>query len=398
MIKRGVVVNMGPGHYFLGAEEKNALCKAIDNKNVSRYRQDDLSNVDKFEKKTSDLLNVKYTLGMNSCTSALFTGIKYSGINPGDEVIVPGYTFVATIAAVVLNGAIPVFANVDESFSIDPEDIEKRITSKTKAIIAVHMLGNPCDMNKLSYLCKKYNLILIEDVAQALGGSYENQMLGSFGLFGAFSLNCFKIITAGDGGFLTTNNDELYHKVFSFHDHGFYESNNRVITENSCFGLNLRMHELTGCVAYEQLNKIDFILRELRKRKRIFKECLGENSKFVYRKLNDINGDCGNVTVITFDNINLSNKFCDYFKTKNMAQSSKHCYSSMVPILKKEILDYNYNYSYMKNTEDLLSRSVILSAGMTDDYIGSTIGYSMSDSESQIINKADEIRKYIEKM
>ena len=212
---------MGPGYYYIGEEEKNAVCSAIERKELSRYLHSGLSYVDKFEKQVCQHLEIKHCLGMNSCTSALYSGIKFSGIEPGDEVLVAGYTFVATIAAIVLNGAVPVFTNIDSSFSIDPKDIEKRITTKTKAIIAVHMLGNPCDMGNLYKLCQKYDLILIEDVAQAFGGTYHGKSLGTIGLFGAFSLNGFKIITAGDGGFLITNNDKLYQKVFAFHDHGF---------------------------------------------------------------------------------------------------------------------------------------------------------------------------------
>lgn len=386
---------MGPGSYYLGEEEKESLCLAIENKEISRYMNNKYSCVDKFEQKVCEVLDSKYCLGMNSCTSALYTGIKFSGINPGDEVIVPSYTFVATVAAVVLNGAIPIFANIDESFCIDVNDAAKKITKKTKAIIAVHMLGNPCNMDELTNLCEKNNLLLIEDVAQAFGGSYKKQMLGTFGLFGAFSLNCFKIITAGDGGFFTTSDDNLYHKVFAFHDHGFYESNNRIITENSIFGLNLRMHELTGCVAFEQIKKGENILQSLRHLKRIFKETLGTNTKFKYRTINDINGECSNVTILTFENEILTQKFCKHFNTQSMIQSKKHCYDSMIPILKKELSDYTFDKVQMKKTDELLSKSVIISTGMSDSYIGADIGYNVKDSEETVVKKAEEIQKYI---
>lgn len=386
---------MGPGAYYLGNDELNNLRIALENRELSRYNSQRMSFVDAFEHEVSSLFEIDYVLGMNSCTSALYSGIKALHLNKGDEVIVPCFTFVATIAAVVLNGLVPVFANIDESLSIDPKDIESRITNKTKAIIAVHMLGNPCNMESITILCQKHNLMLIEDFAQAFGGSYQKKRVGTFGIFGASSLNMFKIITAGDGGVFLTNDEKLYNGVFSFHDHGFYESNNRIITEDSVFGLNLRMHELTGCVAFGQIRKLELILSNLRNTKSIFKSVLGDSSKYRYRTINDPEGDCAQVVVLEFESVKLADEFCKQNHTKTLFSSQKHCYPAMIQILKKEIDRYPYSTEYLQKSGDILQRSIVLSIGMKDSYIGSDIGTSIQKSDIDIVKDAEIIKRQI---
>ena len=158
------------------------------------------------------------------------------------------------------------------------------------------------------------------------------------------------------------------------------------------------MHELTGCVAFEQIKKSEDILLRLRSNKKLFKEVIGESSKFKYRKLNDVEGDCGNVTVITFEDKEMTRKFCKEFETQDMGQSKKHCYFSMIPILEREIPSYTFDIESMAITNDLLSRSVILSSGMSDRYIGSSVGYTALESEDRIIKKAEAIKRFIKRI
>lgn len=386
---------MGPGAYLLGDEELQILKTAIEKRELSRYNLTHKSYVDLFEQEIKDTFSIDYALGMNSCTSALYSGIRALHLEKGSEILVPSFTFVATIAAVVLNGLVPVFVNIDESLSIKPDDIESHITPRTKGVIAVHMLGNSCNMSAITTECKKHGLLLIEDFAQSFGGSYRGKKVGTFGTFGASSLNIYKIITSGDGGVFLTNDKGLYNEVFSFHDHGFYESNNRVITENSIFGLNLRMHELTGCIAYAQIGKLTDILSKMRNTKQIFKNVLGESSKYKYRIINDEEGDCAQVVVLEFENTKIADAFCEKNHTQTLFSSHKHCYPAMLRILKKELGDYPYSTDYLQSSGDILKRSVVLSIGMRDSYIGSDVGTFFTESESEIIRDAEQLRNQI---
>ena len=193
---------MGPGWYLIDEQEKKEVLSVFESNEFSRYRFTDeidgknCSKVQQFEQAFSAYNSSKYVIGMNSCTSAIYTAILALGLKPGDEIIVPGYTFIASIAPILFAGCIPILTEIDESLTIDPNDIECKISIKTKAIIAVHMLGVPCDMDNIMKIATKYKLHVIEDVAQANGASFQNKKLGSIGDFGTFSLNGFKIITA----------------------------------------------------------------------------------------------------------------------------------------------------------------------------------------------------------
>jgi dTDP-4-amino-4,6-dideoxygalactose transaminase len=142
------------------------------------------------------------------------------GLQPGDEVLVPGYTFIASMSAVIAVGGIPILTEIDESLTMDPADAERKIGPKTRAILPVHMLGNPCDMERILALAEKYRLAVIEDCCQALGAGYRGKRLGTWGRLGAFSLNSYKVINSGEGGLLVTSDRELYERAFAFHDQG----------------------------------------------------------------------------------------------------------------------------------------------------------------------------------
>ncbi len=141
-------------------------------------------------------------------------------IGAGDEVIVPGYTFIASISSIVVANAIPVLAEIDDSLTIDPTRIEELITPRTRCVIPVHMLGNPCDMDAILAIAKKHKLFVLEDCCQSVGGSYKGKMTGSMGDIGAYSLNVHKTISCGDGGMVATNSEELYERAFGYHDQG----------------------------------------------------------------------------------------------------------------------------------------------------------------------------------
>jgi len=174
---------MFPGGMEIGEEEKKAVLEVLDHKYLFRYYgpEEFPSRVKMLEEEFAQKIETKHALAVNSCTSALITSLIAVGVGPGDEVIIPGYTFFASCAAVIAAKAIPVIAEIDESLTLDPEDLKKKITSQTKAIIPVHMRGAPCQMDKIMKIAKAHDLKVVEDTAQACGGSFEEKHLGSFG-------------------------------------------------------------------------------------------------------------------------------------------------------------------------------------------------------------------------
>ena len=198
----------GPGSYVLGAEERKEVLDVLDGGNLFRYGTPGVdgfqAKVVTFENEMAERLGHKHVVATSSGTGSLMCCLAALGIGMGDEVIVPGYTFIASIATIAMMNAIPVLAEIDESLTIDPTKIEALITPKTKAIMPVHMLGNPCDMDPIMEIAKKHNLYVIEDCCQAVGAAYHGKRVGTIGDMGAYSLNVFKTITTGDGGFVGT--------------------------------------------------------------------------------------------------------------------------------------------------------------------------------------------------
>src|SRR5512133_1332700 len=174
---------MYPGGLEIGEEEKRQVLEALDRKYLFRYYgpEEYPSKVREFEEAFAERMGAKHCLAVNSCTSALISALVACGVGPGDEVVVSGYTFFASCAAIVAAKAVPVIVEVDETLTMDPADVEKKITPATKGIVAVHMRGVPCDMDAIMSIAKKHNLIVVEDCAQAVGGTYKGKYLGTIG-------------------------------------------------------------------------------------------------------------------------------------------------------------------------------------------------------------------------
>ncbi len=290
-------IPMYPGGLEIGEEEKAQVLEVLDRKYLFRYYgpADCPSKVNEFEKQFAEKMGAKHCLAVTNCTSALIDALVAVGVGPGDEVIVNGYTFFASCAAIVAAKAVPVICEIDDSLTLDPVDLEAKITPHTKAIIAVHMRGVPCDMDAIVGIAKKHNLKLIEDVAQACGGSYKGKMLGTFGDVGCFSFQYHKIITAGEGGACVTNDSAIYDRLMGYHDAAacwrpdrFGEERYR--GELFC-GVNYRMSELTGAVMLAQLGKLDRLVAEMRANKKRIKGQLSDLPGITFRRLNDADGD-----------------------------------------------------------------------------------------------------------
>lgn len=292
-------IPMYPGGLEIGEEEKRQVLEVLDRKYLFRYYGPEKypSKVRELEVAFAEKVGAKYALAVNSCTSALITALVACGIGPGDEVIVSGYTFFASCAAVVAAKAIPVIAEVDETLTIDPSDIEKKITPSTKAIIVVHMRGVPCDMDRIMPIANKHNLKVIEDVAQAMGGKYKGRYLGTFGDCGCYSFQYHKIITAGEGGMVVTNDPRIYDRCMGYHDTAACWRPDRYADERYegelfC-GVNYRMSELTGAVMLAQLGKLDSLLSSMRRNQKRIIDQIKNTKGIKVRPVNDPEGDTG---------------------------------------------------------------------------------------------------------
>ena len=262
-----------------------------------RYYNPRPSKVAASEKALADLTGVKHCLAVNSCTSALVAAYKALGIGAGDEVIVPAYTFFASAATVVAANAIPVIAEVDDSLCLDPSAIEKAITKRTKAIVPVHMRGAPAQMDAILDLAKRKGIPVVEDVAQAGGGSFQGRRLGSLGTLGCFSFDYYKVQASGEGGFVTTNDAWLYTRAQSWHDTAACWRPDRYAHEGKAgelfCGENYRMSELQGAVALAQIRKTDTMLAGYRRAHRRIKESIAAAPGLSFRRVPDVAGDTG---------------------------------------------------------------------------------------------------------
>lgn len=389
----------GPGAYLFDEVERNQVLDVLEEGYLSRYGSEAnpafKGKVLEFEKQLSQFMDSNYTIAVNSGTSALMASLFALGIGPGDEVIVPGYTFIATMSAVVVFGAIPVLTEIDDSLTIDPEDIRKKISEKTKAIIPVHMIGNPCNMDSIMEISREFGIPVLEDAAQAVGASYKGKRVGSIGDIGAFSLNIYKVINTGDGGALVTNNKALYEKAFGFHDQGHRPLRmGAEIGTRDMIGINMRMNELSGAFALGQFSKLSSILELLKEKKTLFKKALSE-AKLPHMKFRRINdpGECHTLCTLIFDTPRYAKKIADRINAQTMDKSGWHVYNNM-----ENILEYfrkkGYSETFKKHclpvTDDILSRSVNLSVGVVDKGIGANFGINILADDEEILKTAEK--------
>ena len=318
-------IHMFPGGMEIGEEERREIMEVLDHKYLFRYYgpEDFPSKVRQLEVEFAELIGTKYALAVNSCTSALISSLVAVGVGPGDEVIVPGYTFFASAAAIIAAKAIPIIAEVDDSLTLDPADFEAKITEKTKAVIPVHMRGAPCDMERVMGIARKHGLRVIEDVAQACGGTYRGARLGSFGDCNAFSLQYHKIITSGEGGIVVTNDEMLYDRAQAYHDTAACWRPDRFGLpryEGEVFpGVNFRMSELAGAVALAQIRKLDGLLAGMRRNKKRIKDGISDLRGITFRRLNDAEGDTAIALIFYLPDKAITARFAEALQAEGVA-------------------------------------------------------------------------------
>lgn len=255
-----------PGFELIGDAEREHVNQVLDTGIFFRYEfaneRKGVNKVRDFELEFAKFIGTRYAHAVTSGTSALKVALVALGVKPGDEVITQGFTFIATFEAIIECGAIPVPAEIDDTLNMDPSDLEKKITPRTKVIVPVHMLGSPARMAEIKAVASKHGIKVLEDTAQALGAAVDGKITGSIGDIGTFSFDFYKTITTGEGGMMATNDPEIYKTVSEYSDHGHDHNPNvgRALEGRSFLGFNYRMNELQGAIGLAQLGRIKKIL------------------------------------------------------------------------------------------------------------------------------------------
>ncbi len=390
---------MYPGGMEIGAEEEAAVLEVLRSKRLFRYYGPNPgpSKTEELEQAFAAHMDATRALAVTSGTAALICGLQGIGIGPGDEVIVPAYTWIASAAAVAAVGGIPVLAEVDETLTLDPTDVARKITPYTKAIMPVHMRGAPCRMDELMALARAHGLKVIEDVAQSDGASYRGRRLGTLGDVGCFSLQFNKIITAGEGGMVLTNDETIWKRAVMFHDVVGGLRNNFGANE-ILWGINFRMPELLAAVALVQLGRLEGLLAAMRARKRMFKEGLEpliRRQGLAFREIVDAAGEAAIALIFFMPTANDAQRAVEALRAENIGASvlyqpdrtDYHIYAHWTPLLEQRTWTADggpwrwarrairYRRDECPRTLDLLGRAVHLDISplLTNEDIEETI-------------------------
>lgn len=293
-----------PGFELYGVEERTALLEWWDSNHGVLFAHgfDGIRNgvfkVREFEGAMAAAIGVSHAQAVSSGSAALLVALRAMGVGRGDEVITQAFTFVATVEAIIEAGATPVITEVDESLNMDPDDLAHRITPRTKVVIPVHMAGAACDMDRILKICRDRRVPVLEDAAQAVGGTYRGRALGSLGAAGTFSFDFAKNLTTGEGGMVLTNDAELFQAARAYHDHGheYNPSFPRGRDTRARPGFNFRLTEAQAVLGLVQLGKLPFILRRHRENKAALTEAL-QDLGLDYRRLHDPEGETADTLI-----------------------------------------------------------------------------------------------------
>ncbi|MDD5483956.1 MAG: aminotransferase class I/II-fold pyridoxal phosphate-dependent enzyme, partial [Kiritimatiellae bacterium] len=393
-----------PGANFYGSGEEAAALRVIRAKSPFRYYGPKCGcEVDKFEGEFAKFTGVRRALAVSSGTQALATAMSALGVGPGCEVIVPAYMWIAIVAGVVRLGAIPVLAEIDDSFTLNPAALEKRINKRTRLIVAVHMSGAPANMPAILKVARRHKVKVLEDCAQCNGGTYKGKKVGSFGDMAIFSFQLNKIMTTGEGGTITTDSEHLFRRASAIHDLGYPRINGRLVMEDgkyALWGFGGRMSEIAGAIARVQLKKLPKIIAAMRHAKSEIKKGIAGIDRLKFRRLNDARGDTGAFLILILPDAGRAKKFAECLNknkifaglspTMRVADFGMHVYYNIHSLVGKhsnsadgfpwtlaDNKDSNYDYhkGAMPQSDNLMKRSVIMPipSVMTKQDIADTI-------------------------
>lgn len=296
---------------------------------LARYATKGTSEVTHLENELASKLGVKHALCVNSGTSGLICALIGAGIGPGDEVLVPAYTWVSSAAAALAVGAVPILVEIDESITINPEDLRRKITPYTKAIIPVHMLNLVCDMEAIMSIATEHNLVVVEDACQAVGLTWRGQRVGSIGHIGVFSFQQNKNIQAGEGGALFTNDTTIEVRARMYHDVGSYVRTGAVCTGGPpLVGVNYRMPEISAAILRPQLRALDRKLERMRARRIEALDRLRKCNSFKFRACPHHDPSSAVGLAVQFDDPDEAREFATVPGIKRLIDTGGHVYTN----------------------------------------------------------------------
>ena len=322
-----------PGSELFGAQEQKEVNDVMETGILFRYNHDHLRNgiwkAREFEAEVKKVTNAKYAHAVSSGSTAVACALAAAGIGTGDEVIVPPFTYAASVEAVLFVGAIPVFAEIDETLCLSAEGIKKVLTPKTKGICLVHMCGGMADMDGIMTIVNEHNLTLVEDAGQAFGASYKGTFVGLFGKTGCYSFDFFKIATAGEGGVLVTNDEAAYALADAYSDHGHdHKGNNRGMEQHPIIGFNYRISELHAAIGKVQTSRVPLVMQKNNHNKKLLTEILSKTEGISFAKICDPAGDSATFLNILFPDTATAQAVVDAFN-KNGVTGFNYWYTNM---------------------------------------------------------------------
>jgi 8-amino-3,8-dideoxy-alpha-D-manno-octulosonate transaminase len=383
---RESLLDYSKGAGLLGDEERAAVLQVLESRSLFRYYGPELlGRVAEFEAALADYSGTEHAVATSSGTAALRCALAALGVGCGDQVIVPAFTFIATVNAVVVAGAVPVFAEIDASLSLDHSDLAAKLTPRTAAVLAVHLENVACDLDPILAAAGAAGVPVIEDAAQAMGVSYRGRRVGSIGTLGAFSFQLEKNVTTGEGGAVTTNDERLYLRAARYQDQGgqFVTSHSEERggeLDEPFVGENLRMTEIAGAIAGVQLRKLPGLLDSLRANCALVAGSIGQVDGMVPRRIPDPEG-CGGSSLTWFlPDSNVARRFARALTAEGVAcgqmYRGKPVYANAAILERRTASmkggpwhcaehpsDVEYRLGLCPRTEELVARSLIVPIG-----------------------------------
>jgi dTDP-4-amino-4,6-dideoxygalactose transaminase len=312
-----------PGAYYIDEEEKRLVNQVIDARSPFRfYGLNAQGMVDRLEAEWCSTFGHKHALGVNSGSAALHIALAAFGVGPGDEVLVPGYMWVSCISAIVRTGAIPRLVDIDGSFCMDPADLERKISPRSKAVLIVNMSGVMGRNDRIAAICRKHKLRLLEDCAQAIGATLKGRPAGSFGDIGIYSFQLNKNMTSGEGGLMVTEDEDLYKRCTALHDLGYARTAEGRLDPSDeryqYWGVGSRMSELAGAMALAQMRKVRTITGKMREAKWKIREAIKDIPGIVLREVDDPAGDTGPVLITVYPTADACQRFVDAIRAEGI--------------------------------------------------------------------------------
>lgn len=358
----------------VGLREWFALGPVIATGRTIRYGDKAGNFTNRFESRLKQMTGAQHVLTVNSGTAALVSALAAAGIGPGDEVLVPAFTWIATAAAPVAVGAVPVLVDIDETLTIDPQDIERKITPYTKAIMPVHMGNVVCNMEAIMEIAKRRGLMVIEDACQAVGLPYRDKFVGAIGDAGAFSFNMYKNINIGEGGAVLTNDERIFQRARMYHDVGSFVRGHDRHNEPFFVGMNFKATEFDGAMLNVQLSKLKPMLGRIRARCDMMTDILSGADAYRINPHNDAGNACG--LHVMFDKPEDASAFAQQRRgVHRLLDSSRHVYVNWEPIMARRTFhprmnpwswanrEIEYTPDMCAKTLDILSRTCRISLG-----------------------------------